>query len=113
MQQLCREQWASLLRGGSTIHNLCLEPPSWDDDFDVREPEPARAAKLVAFGWPSGQLPSKKELKAHVLARVEWEYAEYLLQEVFCCRCRPDDDDAVMDDDEYILDGEFVDPHDY
>ena len=34
-------------------------------------------------------------------------------REVFCCRCRPDDDDAVTDDDEYILDGEFVDPHDY
>ena len=73
---------------------------------------------MVAFGWASGwasgQLPSKKELKAHALARVEWEFAEYLIQEVFCCRCHPDDGGAVTDvDDEYIPDAEFVDPHDY
>ena len=74
----------------------------------------ARAAKLVALGWPSGVLPSKKVIKEHVLARVEWEYSEQMLVESLCGCCEDDEDNGDWrDDDPEDYDLEDYDSRDY
>ena len=60
--------------GGSCIHNEDYP----ELVFNVGAPAETRAASLRALGWPEGRLPGRQALLAHMLDRVEYEYAEYL-----------------------------------